>query len=157
MDIVETPPPASRQKQRVAAYAVCISDDGILLTHLIGANRWTLPGGGLDHGEDPYDAVIREVEEETGLAVEVDRLLGVSSVRWRTPGRDGVDVEHHGLRIIYGAHVTGGHLRAEANGSTDEAAWIALDRVEALSRVELVDVALELDRTRPPLGRTGLC
>lgn len=155
MDIVETPSPASRQKQRVAAYAVCIQGGRILLTHLIGANRWTLPGGGLDHGEDPYDAVIREVEEETGLVVHVDRLLGVSSVRWRACGTDGVEVEHHGLRIIYGAHVTGGRLRDEAHGSTDEAAWIDLTRIESLERVELVDVALELDRTRPPLGRTA--
>lgn len=152
MDTVDTTA-APRQRQRVGAYAVCIDDGRLLMTHLIGVQRWTLPGGGLDHGEDPYDAVIREVEEETGLVVQLDRLLGVISVRWRQPAPDGVQVENHGLRIVYGAHVTGGQLRDEANGSTDRAAWVELDRVRELPRVELVDVALELDRTRPALGR----
>lgn len=152
MDTVETPP-APRQKQRIGAYALCLDGDRLLLTHLIGAQRWTLPGGGLDHGEDPYDAVIREAAEETGLVVAVDRLLGVSSVRWQQCAPDGIEVEHHALRIIYGAHVTGGQLRDEAHGSTDRAAWIDLDRVATLPRVDLVDIALELDRTRPALGR----
>lgn len=152
MDTVDTPA-VPRRKQRVGAYAVCVDNGRLLLTHLIGVQRWTLPGGGLDHGEDPYDAVIREVAEETGLEVEVERLLGVSSVRWRQPAPDGVLVEHHGLRIIYAAHVIGGQLRHEAHGSTDKAAWVELDRVATLDRVELIDMALELNRTRPAWGR----
>ena len=55
----------------MGSYAVCLRDDAVLLTRLIGADpRWTLPGGGLDHGEDPRDGAIREVEEETGYRVE---------------------------------------------------------------------------------------
>lgn len=37
---------------------------------------WNLPGGGAEHGESPWEAVVREVEEETGLVVEVERLAG---------------------------------------------------------------------------------
>ncbi|MFD4238894.1 NUDIX hydrolase [Streptomyces sp. NPDC058542] len=37
------------------------------------------PGGGVEHAEDPYDAVIREVAEETGLEAVAERLLGVDS------------------------------------------------------------------------------
>ena len=67
------------QRQRVAAYAVIIRDDRILLARLaprISATPlWTLPGGGLDHGEDPRAAVVREVHEETGLDVVVQCRL----------------------------------------------------------------------------------
>jgi ADP-ribose pyrophosphatase YjhB (NUDIX family) len=40
---------------------------------------WNLPGGGLEKGESPWQGVIREVKEETGLSVEATRLAGVYS------------------------------------------------------------------------------
>jgi len=40
---------------------------------------WNLPGGGLEKGESPWQGVIREVKEETGLNVSVTRLAGVYS------------------------------------------------------------------------------
>lgn len=47
---------------------------------------WCLPGGFMEHTEHPEDSAIREVLEETGLAIEIDRLLGAHS-----PGR-GINV-----------------------------------------------------------------
>lgn len=67
---------------RLAAYAVCIEDGQVLLARHVspnGESNWTLPGGRVEHGEDPFDAVIREVAEETGCNAEVERLLGVDS------------------------------------------------------------------------------
>ena len=80
---------------RVAAYALCVRDGQILLSRWVGPSgkRWTLPGGGIDHGEDPYEAVIREVDEETGYSIEVQRLLGVHTVR-RLFDRPGGGIDH---------------------------------------------------------------
>ena len=67
---------------RLAAYAVCIEDGRVLLARCVppgGGTTWTLPGGKVEHAEDPFDAVIREVAEETGCDAVVERLLGVDS------------------------------------------------------------------------------
>ncbi|MEU6158415.1 NUDIX hydrolase [Streptomyces sp. NPDC047130] len=143
------------EELRVAAYAVCVRDDQVLLARWVagdGTKRWTLPGGGMDHGEDPYDTVVREVEEETGHTVEPVSLLGVDSVRRSYPRRLGARADFHGLRVVYEARITGGTLRNEVGGSTDMAAWHPLDAVEDLERVELVDVGLRLWRERPRTG-----
>lgn len=139
---------------RVAAYAVIVGDGRLLLSRLVSRNRpmWILPGGGIDEGEDPYDAVIREVFEETGYRVEVDRLLGIQNF-YGPMGHAGVEVAYHRIRIMYEAHVVGGELTFEANGSTDRAAWIPLDEVAALDHVESVDYGLELLRVLPKDGR----
>ena len=54
-------------------------DRRVLLCHRRDHDLWNLPGGALEHGEAPWDGVMREVKEETGLDVEVSRLLGVYS------------------------------------------------------------------------------
>lgn len=133
---------------RVAAYAVIVDARGMLLAHWHDGPRaaWTLPGGGLEAGEDPADAVVREVREETGFDVVVDQLLGIHSrvipARQRiAPGAAG---PLHTLRIVYRARVVDGELRDEVGGSTDRAAWFALDAVEDLHRVQLVDLAREM-------------
>ncbi|WP_367041929.1 NUDIX hydrolase [Streptomyces sp. Je 1-332] len=140
---------------RVAAYAVCVRDGQLLLARWVagdGSKRWTLPGGGMDHGEDPYDTVIREADEETGYVIEPRALLGIDSLRRRYPRKLGAVADFHGLRIVYEARIAGGELRHERDGSTDLAAWHALGDVPGLDRVGLVDVGLALWRTRPDDG-----
>lgn len=145
-----------REKLRVAAYAICVRDDQLLLARWIdgdGVPEWTLPGGGMEHGEDPFDTVRREVDEETGYDIEVTNLLGVHTNRLRRlPRRFGRTVDHQGLRLIYEARITGGELRPEIGGSTDMAAWHPLEAVSGLNRVGLVDVGLALWRERPASG-----
>ena len=138
---------------RVAAYTVIVRDERILLAHWSGAGRWagampgawTLPGGGLDPGEHPEAAAVREAREETGYDVAIDRLLGVDSivVEAGSPSTDGTPrrAPVQGIRIVYGAQVISGELRSETGGSTDRAAWHRLSDVDALDRVELVDAA----------------
>ena len=139
----------------MAAYAICVRDDQVLLARWIGNDgrpEWTLPGGGMEHGEDPYDTVQREVHEESGYDIEVTGLLGVHSNRLRFPRRLGRTVDHQGLRLVYEGRVSGGELRPEVGGSTDMAAWHPLADVPALNRVNLVDVGIALWRERPVTG-----
>ncbi|TXS55174.1 NUDIX hydrolase [Streptomyces sp. t39] len=147
-----------KQELRVAAYAVCTRDDQVLLARWVardGTKRWTLPGGGMEHGEDPIDTVVREVEEETGYRAEITALLGIDSVRRSYPRRLGALADFQGLRIVYEGRVTGGELRPETGGSTDLAAWHPLAGVAELDRVPLVDIGIGLWRTRPPTGRAA--
>ncbi|WP_217177015.1 NUDIX hydrolase [Streptomyces sp. AC495_CC817] len=133
---------------RVAAYAVVTDDDDrILLARWVEGRRvaWTMPGGGLEPGEAPEDAVRRELREETGYTVKVGELLGIHSRV--IPASQRVhksDQPLHTLRIVYRATVTGGRLRFETDGSTDMAEWFPRPSIGELQRVKLVDIALRM-------------
>lgn len=65
---------------RIGTFALIFDDAGRILIGLRrDANWWNLPGGGMEVGETVEQTVIREVREETGLEVEVERLVGVYS------------------------------------------------------------------------------
>ncbi|MHC6177218.1 NUDIX hydrolase [Glutamicibacter sp. X7] len=107
--------------------------------------RWTLPGGGIDLGEDLRAGVRREVQEETGYLVDSLRLLdaqtGVIAGRHRY-----AEVDHamQTVAIVYTGRVVGGELAHEQQGSTSRAAWFTREEIAQLPRVERVDRALAL-------------
>ncbi|WP_238147954.1 NUDIX hydrolase [Rothia halotolerans] len=129
---------------RPAAYAVIIEQGSILLTHWTGERHperaaWTLPGGGMEVGETPEQAAVREVYEESGYRVALDGLLGVDSKYHYESGRQR---PFHALRILYRAYITGGSMGVTStDDSTDDVAWVRLEDLPGLRKVSLVEVA----------------
>jgi 8-oxo-dGTP diphosphatase len=118
----------------VAAYAVIQDESGrVLLTRRRESDDWILPGGTVEEAEAPWEALEREVEEETGLEVEVERLSGVYAKR-----------HEHDLVFVFIAGKEGGQLRA-----SDER-----DRVEFVDSGDLPagTTAKEQERIRDALS-----
>jgi 8-oxo-dGTP diphosphatase len=66
-------------KFEIGVHAVVFDKENrILLVHRRDMDLWDLPGGGMDGGEIPTEATVRETKEETGLDVEVERLFIVA-------------------------------------------------------------------------------
>ncbi|HZO89495.1 MAG TPA: NUDIX domain-containing protein [Chthonomonadaceae bacterium] len=107
-------------KVRVAA-VILKGTDILLIEHRRrGRAYWTLPGGGLEEGETLQACLLREVKEETGLDVEVRRLLFVADVIPDNPSNG------HTVNLIFHAAITGGDLTPGHGGRLDE----THDRVE---------------------------
>jgi 8-oxo-dGTP pyrophosphatase MutT (NUDIX family) len=128
--------------QRPAAYAELRDGDRVLLTRLRDSGgMWTLPGGGIDHGEDPLAAVVREVWEETGLELTPGRLVAVTSKHFTGHAPNGRLEDFHGIRVVYDGTVPREEPRVtEVGGSTEAVAWLPLAEVAGL---KLADVVLE--------------
>lgn len=125
---------------RIAAYGLLRHQKRVVLCRLAPhiedfAGFWTLPGGGIEFGEHPADAMVREVYEETGLRVTHDAVADIDSL---TIPRQGS--HQHAIRIIYHAHILGGTLTHETDDSTDRCQWFTLEETR---RLPLVDLAVK--------------
>ena len=105
------------------AVAVCIlQDDSILLVRRARdpmRGLWAMPAGFMDYDEDPQAAARREVLEETGLEVRIERLLDV----FHTPNDGGLA----NIVIVYAARVIGGDMQAADDA--DDVAWFSRQAV----------------------------
>ena len=134
----------SSDKFIVAVVAVIIKDDKFLIMRRsenkkAGPNIWETLSGRVDHGEDPYDAVKREILEECSLDVEVERRP-VDTYMTRRLG-------HPMLLIVYGAK----YISKEVILSEEhtEYKWASIDEFASITPLKrLVDATkkvLELD------------
>ena len=110
--------------------AVIKDDQGRLLLikrgHEPGAGLWSLPGGRIEPGETDAEALVREMREETGLAVQAGPLVG--RVRRPAPGGQVLDIRD------YAATVIGGTLRAGDDAA--EARWVAASELPRIPITE---------------------
>ncbi len=120
-------------RQRFAAYAVVESGRGLLATEYSNltavSGRWGMPGGGLDEGEEPVQAVLREVDEETGQAVEVGELVLVQSSHWVGRSPHGGVEDFHAVRLVYRATCAEptDPVVHDRGGTTESARWVPLE------------------------------
>ena len=124
------------KRQRLAAYALVLRDDVLLLARNSARGprpgTWTLPGGGVDHGEPPADAVAREVREESGLEARIGALLGVHDERFTGTAPHGREEDFHGVHLVFEAEVGVGEPEVQdAAGTTDSVAWVPLAQVRS--------------------------
>jgi 8-oxo-dGTP diphosphatase len=138
--------PALEPLRRIAAYAVATDAQGRVL--LVRASTrsgtpgvWSLPGGAVDHGEDPNHTVVRETAAETGLSVAVTRLRDVLADMRSLPHR-GVTI--HTDRLIYQVSIRGGNLLDRVGHPTDLARWHSLEEAERLRLRPFTAAALGL-------------
>jgi len=101
----------------IGAFGIIFDKQGrVLLCHRRDFDAWNLPGGGVESRELPTEAVVREVREETGLEVAIDRLVGIYG-----------KADKDELVFSFTCHVIGGALIAteEAN----ECVYFEIDQI----------------------------
>lgn len=147
---------------RPASYALITKNDEVLLSLWESsiASFWTLPGGGIEYNEQPDEACIREVWEETGYNVALTRFLSVSThvipLEKRVPGKH---LPLQILRLLYTADITSGTLRPEVGGSSTDAGWFPISQLHNQSKTkghrvsEWVTEALQTAATSVPAPR----
>lgn len=141
-------PAEPNRRTRIGSYSLCVDGKSrILLARLsvleVDVGAWTMPGGGIEFGEHPDAAAIRELEEETGLVGEIEGVAGIFSHVYRQSGfARGGDL--HFLGIIYRMRIVGGELRDEIDGTTDACAWISPTELNDLRLVELAKFGVKL-------------
>lgn len=111
---------------RLTADGIVTSDSRILLVRRKTPpfeGRYALPGGFVEYGERVDECIIREVQEETGLEVSIDRLLGVYSAPDRDP-------RGHTVTLVYVLVLEGGTL---ADSVETKAEWMPLKNIPPLA------------------------
>lgn len=115
---------------RISVKAAIKDDDGRILLLREKSGSWELPGGGLEHGEDPKAALAREIAEETGMNVEwmsdtpvafwsINKEVGSPTLKWFA-------------FVVYEAKVSGEFRPDPTSDESQEAKYFSKDEAKKL-------------------------
>jgi len=131
----------------IGAFAIIFDElDRVLLSHRRDLDLWNLPGGGVESGELPTEAVIRETREETGLDVTIERLVGVYGKQYKDE-----------LVFAFVCRVVGGQLAA--SDEADESRYFQVSAIPSNTipkQVERIHDAIDGDTQPIFRTQTGL-
>ncbi|MFH8617941.1 NUDIX hydrolase [Streptomyces sp. NPDC017979] len=148
-------PDAPEANSVVPSVTVVVRDDAglLLLIHRTDNDLWALPGGGHDIGERIGDTAVREVEEETGIRVEVDGIVGLYSDPEHVIAYDDGEVRQQ-FSICFRAHLVRGSLRTSSESK--EVRWVdpaGLDELDIHPSMRLrIQHGLDASRRAPYIG-----
>ncbi|MEK2475531.1 NUDIX domain-containing protein [Streptomyces noursei] len=148
-------PNAPKANSVVPSVTAVVRDEHghILLIHKTDNDLWALPGGGHDVGESVAQTVIREVEEETGISVVVEDIIGLYTDPQHVMAYDDGEVRQQ-FSICFRARPVGGTLRTSSESK--EVRWISptdLDKLDIHPSMRLrIDHGLDDSRTAPYIG-----
>ncbi|WP_328495611.1 NUDIX domain-containing protein [Streptomyces sp. NBC_00414] len=134
--------------------AVVVNDAGdLLMIHRTDNDLWAIPGGGHDVGESIADTVVREVEEETGVKVVVEDIVGVYTNPQHVMAYEDGEVRQQ-FSICFHARPVGGELRTSSESK--EVRWVRLADIDTLNvhpSIRLrIQHGLDSSRTAPHIG-----
>jgi 8-oxo-dGTP diphosphatase len=127
----------------IGAFAIVFDECGrVLLSHRRDLDLWNLPGGGVESGELPTAAVIRETKEETGLDVAIERLVGVYGKQYKDE-----------LVFAFACRVVGGQLAV--SDEADESRYFQVNAIPPNTTPKQVErIHDAIDGDAQPIFRT---
>lgn len=135
----------------VGSSAIVVDDEGrILLQRRSDSGNWALPGGTMDIGETLAQSIIREVQEETGFDVRIERIVGVYSDPSHVFVYDDGEVRQE-FSICLACVIKGGSIQV-SNESTS-VAFFTLEDIAGMQMHESIRLRIRdyLDNTQPVL------
>ncbi|CAM4068175.1 NUDIX hydrolase [Kibdelosporangium persicum] len=122
-------PTASTIRAAVSAF-VLDEANHLLMIRRTDNDLYAIPGGGIEPGETVTAATVREVQEETGIDIEVTGLIGIYSNPQHVIEYDDGEVRQE-FSICFRARPVGGELRTSSESK--EAAWIDQPKLAELT------------------------
>ncbi|MCR8845639.1 NUDIX domain-containing protein [Paenibacillus sp. SC116] len=135
----------------LGVYGILVNDNKILLIKKSRGphkGKWDLPGGRIEFGEEPYDALKREFYEETGVSEIEGKIRIATSYTIIYPLKENYLEELHHIGIIYDVRLLSTDFQLKTNGDQHDslgAEWISLEKIHDIEITPFVKEVFNKD------------